>query len=47
MKERALARHYGLTAEELDFILNYDICLHRGFGREIKYFLGRDTECEE
>ena len=28
-----LARHEGFTAEELDFILNYDI----------KYRLGRDT----
>ncbi len=28
-----LAGHYGLTAEELDFILNYDI----------KYRLGRDA----
>jgi len=32
-----LAGHYGFTAEELDFILNYDI----------KYRLGRDTEAEE
>jgi hypothetical protein len=32
--DRVLARHYGFTAEELDFILNYDI----------KYRLGRDTE---
>ena len=31
------ACHYGFTAEELDFILNYDI----------KYRLGRDTEGEE
>jgi hypothetical protein len=23
--DRVLAGHYGLTAEELDFILNYDI----------------------
>jgi hypothetical protein len=29
--------HCGFTAEELDFILNYDI----------KYRLGRDTEIEE
>ena len=28
------ARHYGVPAEELGFILNYDI----------KYHLGRDTE---
>ena len=32
-----LAGHYGLTAEELDCILNYDI----------KYHLGRDTGEEE
>ena len=29
--------HYGFTAEELNFILNYDI----------KYRLGRDTESKE
>lgn len=34
--DRVLARHYGFTAEELDFILNYDI----------KYRLGRDTESD-
>jgi hypothetical protein len=32
-----LARHYGFTPEELDFILNYDI----------KYRLGRATEGQE
>jgi type I restriction-modification system DNA methylase subunit len=32
-----LASHYGFTAEELDFILNYDI----------KYRLGRDAESED
>jgi hypothetical protein len=32
-----LARHDGFTAEELDFILNYDI----------KYRLGRDAGNEE
>ncbi|MEI6783532.1 MAG: hypothetical protein WCQ21_21785 [Verrucomicrobiota bacterium] len=32
-----LAGHYGLTAEDLDFIRNYDI----------NYRLGRDTESEE
>ena len=32
-----LARHYGFSAEELGFILNY----------QIKYRLGRDTETEE
>ena len=35
--DRVLARHYGFTAEELDFIINYDI----------KYRLGRDTESKE
>ena len=34
--DTVLAGHYGFTAEELDFILNYDI----------KYRLGRDTETE-
>jgi len=29
-----LAKHYGFTDEELDFIINYDI----------KYRMGRDTE---
>lgn len=32
--DRVLARHYGFTPEELDFIINYDI----------KYRLGRETE---
>ncbi|MDI6769027.1 MAG: Eco57I restriction-modification methylase domain-containing protein [Anaerolineales bacterium] len=32
--DRALARHYGLTAEELDFIINYDI----------KYRMGSELE---
>jgi hypothetical protein len=35
--DAALAGHYGFTAEELDFIVNYDI----------KYRLGRDSEDEE
>lgn len=35
--DTVLARHYGFTEEELDFILNYDI----------KYRLGRDSETEE
>ncbi len=35
--DAVLARHYGFSPEELDFILNYDI----------KYRLGRDTENEE
>jgi hypothetical protein len=34
---RGVAGHYGFTAEELDFILNYDI----------KYRLGRDDGEEE
>lgn len=34
--DTVLAEHYGFTAEELDFILNYDI----------KYRLGRDAEDE-
>src|SRR5207249_1620186 len=32
--DQVLARHYAFTAEELDYIINYDI----------KYRLGRDTE---
>jgi hypothetical protein len=32
--DRVLARHYGFTDEELDFIINYDI----------KYRMGRDAE---
>jgi hypothetical protein len=35
--DTVLAGHYGFTAEELDFILNYDI----------NYCLGRDTDIEE
>lgn len=35
--DTVLARHYGFTDEELDFILNYDI----------KYRLGRDSESED
>ncbi len=31
--DHALARHYGFTDEELDFIINYDI----------KYRMGRDS----
>lgn len=34
---RMLAKHYGFTAEELDFILNYDS----------KYRIGRANENEE
>ncbi len=32
--DRALARHYGFTDEELDFILNYDIKYRMGRGAE-------------
>jgi len=35
--DTVLAGHYGFTAEELDFIINYDI----------KYRMGRETEGEE
>ncbi len=35
--DRVLAKHYGFTDEELDFIINYDI----------KYRLGRDGGDEE
>jgi hypothetical protein len=31
--DRVLAKHYGFTDEELDFIINYDI----------KYRMGRDA----
>ncbi len=34
--DRALARHYGLSDEELDFIINYDI----------KYRMGAELEEE-
>ena len=30
--DAALAPHYGLTAEELDFIINYDIKYRMGMG---------------
>jgi hypothetical protein len=35
--DTVLAGHYGFTAEELDFIVNYDI----------KYRLGRGTETDD
>ena len=35
--DRVLARHYGLTDEELDFIINYDI----------KYRMGQDNGSED
>ena len=34
--DRVLARHYGFTDEELDFIVNYDV----------KYRMGRDADEE-
>ncbi|MBI4332708.1 MAG: SAM-dependent methyltransferase [Chloroflexi bacterium] len=35
--DRVLAKHYGFTEEELDFIINYDI----------KYRMGADSEAED
>jgi len=35
--DTVLAGHYGFTAEELDFIVNYDI----------KYRLGRDADADD
>ncbi len=35
--DRVLAKHYGFTDEELDFIINYDI----------KYRMGRDSSESE
>jgi hypothetical protein len=32
--DRVLARHYGFTDEELDFIINYDIKYRMGHGNE-------------
>jgi hypothetical protein len=45
------AQHCGFTEEELDFIpslllrtgVNYDTRLHRSFGGQVKYRLGRDA----
>jgi len=42
-----LAVHYGLTAEELDFVVNYDTRLRRGFGGQVKYRLGRSAGEED
>jgi hypothetical protein len=39
--DRALARHYGLTAEELDFIINFDVKYRLGASA-----LGEDGEDE-
>ena len=35
--DRVLARHYGFTDEELDFIINYDI----------KYRMGKEAATDE
>jgi len=35
--DRVLAKHYGFTDEELDFIINYDI----------KYRMGKELEADE
>jgi hypothetical protein len=35
--DRALARHYGFTDEELEFIINYDL----------KYRMGEEAEEED
>jgi hypothetical protein len=32
--DRVLARHYGFTDEELDFIINYDIKYRMGGGED-------------
>jgi hypothetical protein len=31
--DKVLAKHYGFTEEELDFIINYDIKYRMGLGR--------------
>ena len=38
--DRVLAKHYGFTGEELDFIINYDIKYRMGLG-------GKETEKED
>jgi hypothetical protein len=35
------------AAAELDFMLNYDTCLPRGFVGQVKYRLGRNAPEEE
>ena len=44
-RDRVLAWHYDLTADESDFILNYDISPRKHSGQE--YRLGRDAGEEE
>ena len=34
--DRALARHYGLSDEELDFIINYDVKYRMGASAELE-----------
>jgi putative transposase len=41
--DRVLARHYGFTEEELDFIIKYDIKYRDIRCRDIKYRMGGDT----
>ena len=45
--DREPTGHYGFTAAELDFILNYDTRLRLASARQVNYRLGRDTETEE
>ena len=35
--DKVLAKHYGFTDEELDFVINYDI----------KYRMGRELDSDE
>ncbi len=42
--DRVLARHYGFTEQELDFIINYDIKYRMGLSAEQA---GRDAENED
>jgi hypothetical protein len=39
--DRALARHYGLSDDELDFIINYDVKVRMGVSA-----LGEDGDSE-
>jgi len=42
--DRVLAKHYGLTDEELDFIPS--ALLRTGINYDIKYRMGRESEEE-
>lgn len=50
--KKPLAKHYGFTDEELDFpprwaaIINCDTHLRRGFGGQVKYYIGDLLEDE-